>query len=351
MEDAIKVRDRKRKVVPPVYNKARLSEIPLPVLVLATDEADSDTDDREVDATDPLEASTNDPVAMDNNESDLDMMFNNVNTSMLSASIESSESIVSRQNDDEMDNSNTSDVPSPNFSAIIASGESIAQPNTNKNRNALCRLDDAIASTVSTNIELVEVNVLTNYTASNNGTSSNLVDSIDSSVARVNENNGLLARLPNTNYLALLTDPIQSVSTNSSAGVSDIDQNILSEAINSSLNIQIKHEPVFSPLNDEDCGLVGNILDGSFEKVNDSDDDILIHRNDIVPQPKKDNMIPYTVKTNDIISGNIPFATNVSVANLLHLSLIVKNESLFSHSFRQRAIVLTSSLRAIHSSK
>lgn len=91
-------------------------------------------------------------------------------------------------------------------------------------------------------------------------------------------------------------------------------------------------------MDDEDVGAVDDILDGSFEKLNDSDDDILIHRNDVVPPPIKPEQIPYQVKMNDILSGNIPFATNVSVE---HIFIIPSFNIILFHLLRQRVIAPT----------
>lgn len=60
-----------------------------------------------------------------------------------------------------------------------------------------------------------------------------------------------------------------------------------------------------------------NVSNDGFENVNDSSDDVLIERNDnSLPMPMvmaAEN--PYKVKSNDILSGNVPFATNVSVCH------------------------------------
>lgn len=241
LQEAIKVRERKRNVVPPVYNQARLSEVPLPVLVLTPDESDSNDDSDEID---PLDASANASVGDGGRESD-------DNASFLLTSSELGESTAQTESVDEMNNSNTNNMSSLFLSAVIESSAVLCDDVNNTN----------MASPV-------------------------LAAAIESSVV-VNDDASGSQALTATNK---------------------------AESCNAPVNIiQIKQEPVFSPLNDEDDGAIGSIFDDSFEKLNDSDDDILIRRCDIIPQPKRENMIPYTVKVDDIISGNMPFATNVSV--------------------------------------
>lgn len=73
----------------------------------------------------------------------------------------------------------------------------------------------------------------------------------------------------------------------------------------------IKTEPVFAELPKEDAQAIDEVLSASFEQCYDSDDDVLVSTAGIIPQPKSIKN-PYEVKTNDILSGNMPFATNVS---------------------------------------
>lgn len=73
----------------------------------------------------------------------------------------------------------------------------------------------------------------------------------------------------------------------------------------------IKTEPVFAELPKEDAQAIDEVLSASYEQCYDSDDDVLVSTAGIIPQPKSIKN-PYEVKTNDILSGNMPFATNVS---------------------------------------
>lgn len=54
-----------------------------------------------------------------------------------------------------------------------------------------------------------------------------------------------------------------------------------------------------------------DVFNESYENCNTSDDDVLIRKKDAVPRPRAEKS-KYEVKRNDIISGNMLFATNVS---------------------------------------
>lgn len=87
------------------------------------------------------------------------------------------------------------------------------------------------------------------------------------------------------------------------------------EMVNLQANVPIKPEPQFPDMDGEDLEAVEEILNDSYEAL---DDDVMIRRNDVMPPPIPPKLEPYQVKANDIVSGNLPFATDVSLMQLFH---------------------------------
>lgn len=77
----------------------------------------------------------------------------------------------------------------------------------------------------------------------------------------------------------------------------------------------IKPEPAFVPLHEESAQAVDDVLNESFELCDDSGD-IMVHSKsaESMPMPIAERN-PYEIKQRDVISGNLPFATNVSILN------------------------------------
>lgn len=231
---------RKRNVVPPVYNSARLSELPLPVMVLVPDEPNSENPENEM--VDPL-----------------------------------GESVVTNESEDAFDR--TTNVFNDTVDAIDFSYQL-----NEETGSTLLAINEASAST-------------------------------DFSNDTVNDNNTDGSSHTNaTGAESLLAQNEPSASNNlASVDVNQSNISVLSATLNSALNIEtpIKEEPQFLLMSDEDAGAIDTIFNVSYEKVNESDDDILIHCSDAIPAPIKPKMVPYQTKANDVISGNIPFAINV----------------------------------------
>lgn len=98
---------------------------------------------------------------------------------------------------------------------------------------------------------------------------------------------------------------------NSSAR-STVTADMLSSALNAALMIKapVKKDPEFSSLNAQDEQAVEEVLNNSYE-VCDDEGDVLISTNDMLPMPIAERN-PYEMKSNDILSANMPYATNVS---------------------------------------
>lgn len=88
---------------------------------------------------------------------------------------------------------------------------------------------------------------------------------------------------------------------------------MLNSALAAALAIteRIKEEPVFTPLGEENQQAVEDVFNSSYEKCDDSGD-ILVCTKDVIPVPIGEKN-QYEVKKNDILSGNMAFATNVSI--------------------------------------
>lgn len=76
---------------------------------------------------------------------------------------------------------------------------------------------------------------------------------------------------------------------------------------------------IFDPLGDDESQAIGGILNESYEQC-DSDGDVFVEKSARIPPPCK-NKNPYETKKNDILSGNLPFATDVSFFSIFFSSL------------------------------
>lgn len=255
------MRDRKRNVVPKVYNEARLTELPMPVLVLCPDEFSSgeNSESSGIEDFDPLD-----------NDANISTGLNALNFSQNDVEITADNS--GNNGNSSTAGANSSTATEFDASNVLASDGNSTADGHNNDSSMLSRSNDTNDTTEAT--------------------------ALGSGLSTACDENDLLASVR------------ASTSSANSSGP-DANSNSLASAV-----VQVKKEPQFSQMDEEDADVVANLFDGSYEKLNDSDDDILIHRNDYVPAPITDaideDKIPYKVKMNDVISANIPFATNVS---------------------------------------
>lgn len=301
MEEAKSFRDRKRKVVPPVYNEARLSEKPLPVLVLVPDESANPETNAENNQVNPLGASSSNAIYENGTAT-----YTAMNIASISSNVHSS----SNSNNDwssHLYDSNDFNSLANEFDGFNVS-QNDADKTTNSNNDVSFHLDDSLA-----NIEFDASNVLQNNTEQTANCTIDVSIHLDGILATIEKKN--LLACGSASSMDSIDHNTTSINSDAVGSANGNVPNILSVALNSTeLNIQVKQEPQFSSLDEEDCCAIANIFEESFEKLNESDDDILIHRGDVVPPPMKDDaQLPYKVKVNDVISSNIPFATNVSI--------------------------------------
>lgn len=93
--------------------------------------------------------------------------------------------------------------------------------------------------------------------------------------------------------------------------IQNVTDNQLSVALQSVLNmVPTKIEPVFEQMNYDDTEAAEEVFNDSYENYGSSDE-IMIHRTDAAPKPIVHEN-PYQVKTNDMVSGNMPFALNAA---------------------------------------
>lgn len=335
MDEAKKVRDRKRKVVPKVYNDARLAELPLPVLVLCPDESSSE-DDTAISEYDPLDTTASlssyfdddasistglDALNVSRNDAEITADISDNSVANATAASEFDSLNVSRYDAEiTADSSNNNNANSNNGADVTGASEF---GSLNVSPNGVDNIDDTNMSFRLGETSDANVAIVIGWGESNappNNTSSVLTDSAE---ATAYEGNNSLASASNAR--ASTSSASQNgpdADSNCLVAAGDFNQNDsnTSTMASNSTAVQVKKEPQFSSMDEEDANVVANLFDGSYEKLNESDDDILIHRNDYVPAPiaaaVDEDKIPYKVKVNDIISANIPFATNVSVCIL-----------------------------------
>lgn len=76
-------------------------------------------------------------------------------------------------------------------------------------------------------------------------------------------------------------------------------------------NANVKEEPIFVQLADDNAQVIENVINHSFEQC-DEEGEVLVRSKDILPMPIGERNA-YEMKQNDIISGNMAFAKNVSI--------------------------------------
>lgn len=80
--------------------------------------------------------------------------------------------------------------------------------------------------------------------------------------------------------------------------------------------INLKAEMPFMPLNEVDSEATENVFHSSFENCSETDDDVMICKNDEIPMPACEHVeLDFMFKNNDIVSGTMAFAENVSNNN------------------------------------
>lgn len=248
-------KERRRRQLPPVYNEARLSELPLPILVLP--EETTETEDDPIDEQDPL-ASLN--ASIDNTSLDT----------------------KSDGNNGEIQSSSTSQVKSIESAAIANENVTKAIGNVTKaaGNAPITNKSDPIAPPVNIQSAVVSTSVQT----------------------------------PTPIVSVIPLDVNQAIATTSRESHEQSrasTSSMLADESNAAMDMTadpIKSEPVFEQLNESDSRAAEEVFNDSFENYG-SDDDVMIHRRELVPKPIADKN-SYEVKSNDLLSGNIPFAQN-----------------------------------------
>lgn len=297
-DEAERIKERKRRVLPPVYNEARLTEKPMPLLVLVEKNNDETIDSSIVDE-DPLNTTSG-------------------------GSLEQIDSTQISTNDDEIEtntNNNSFDAQDVNDTpvALNSGNESIIPPSN------IISLDP--------NSEQSTTPVENNMTSLD---SNNMSLNPNSSLfaTNINNDNDSDANTATASTINNTVDAFTSSIIISSTSKQSVTADMLSSALNSSMAIglPIKNEPIFDQLNEVDGHVVDNLFNenddgGCDDEASDPtatdlsnesyencgpDDDVMVHRSATLPKPIGERN-PYLVKVNDLISGKIPFALNVSV--------------------------------------
>lgn len=320
-EEASTIKEKRRNLPPPVYNPARLAEKPLPLLVLVNepdstqveeDENQAASNDENVSgAVDPLmqlnlSDETNDSLAEENDE--IANELSSVSDQGISRTTIENATIESNANNDESfaeladiwvdfnrrdDGSSFEETFANIYPAIFDDSVNDTANDDNANGMAIQHVSNA------ENIASTSANSGDNFTAANG-----------SMIHRDRRDDGYLDTQNNE-----VADELPS---------SSVENSNFSAAQNIS-GIVVKQEPVFEPLNEEQAQAIDDVFNHSYEQC-DSDGEIYVEKSTPIPAPCKstgDKENPYKTKAADVISGNIPFATSVSIFFFMFLSKFI----------------------------
>lgn len=250
--------------MPPVYNEARLTEKPLPLLVLLNQNDDSTTDD--------IESNDEMVESLSNTNQDLDADLIDFGDENASGTVDPLLNI---------DDVGAGAVP--NVVSVAIESEMVDPLNV-VGTGAVSNVDsDAIES--ETVDPLLNIDVVGAGAVSNVNSDAIISETVDP-LAALN-----LCDRTNGN----VNNP-QSHSRDNADAIP---------------TIICKEEPTFNPLDDADLQAIDGVFNESYEQC-DSDGEIYIEKSNPVPPPCVSNENPYQTKKNDILSANIAFATDVS---------------------------------------
>lgn len=247
--EAKQIKEKRRKVLPGVYNPARLNERPLPLLVLVPNNEQQQLGDQQLGGeqrrSDEQKPNSDDQSIEQDPFGSLSLNSSNSDISTVSNNEELTVANHERQFDETQENERVSltETSANDEQQQIGTEELIAQNTFDQ-------------------------------------TSPNQNDSIEETAT------------------ATATDALTNVSNASVSGAST-----------SSNSPLIKPDPFFAPLVQENAQAIDDVFNSSFEKCDESGD-VLIYPKDVIPMPLAEKN-PYEVKQNDILSGNMAYATNV----------------------------------------
>lgn len=271
-----------------MYNSARLSEKPLPLLVL-------------VNESNSLEVEEDDENGATSNANNDDNVAGAVDPLMqLNLSDDADDNSVEENNEigDEMSSSGTvienDNTTTSNVSIAVSLGSVLLG-----NRRSDDSLDEQ-DNNIDNEIPSISDDKV------NDTSTQNVSNKVIEDIAATNENNdGSIA-----GAVGALLQLNQRDDTNN--GDNPLHQQI--DELPSNSGVRVKQEPIYNPLNEEEAQAIDIIFNHSYEQC-DSDGEIYVEKSTPIPAPateaatQADN--PYQMKTGDIISGNIPFATEV----------------------------------------
>lgn len=280
-DEALDVKNGRRRVVPPVYNEARAKEKPMPLMVLVPEDELEDHDETgsplptdQVDANASLGTDFADDLSINNDDN---LSHESEQSNGLNANNDQSNNVTENQSNIAIESTSNGFGQAVETNDVNAVEQSESEMIVHSS-NATGEADQAVDSSEMAECEEFVMAVDSNET----GGSEEFVQAVDSS--GMFETKGLIQTDSASN-----TEPVP--------------------------NVFLKAEPIFTPLNSEDAQAIDNILDVSFEKFNtdESDDELLIEKEAMIPRPQLPELPPnpYQIKSNDIISRNMIFATDV----------------------------------------
>lgn len=311
-EEAKKIKEKRRKIIPGTYNTARLNEHPLPLLVLVNnnDQLQLGNDEEVPIEKNPLNHSLDSACDGEAAMANKDGQFDELQDFCANLSNETNELNVA--------------TGSPiNNQIQIATEEQFNEISSSQSNDGVQQSRGSIADETAPNPLII----------SNDATNNEVGDNQEQPSDVTQQNDGILMNGNDQSHgeraYAPLADDISTQSTtpsnsaNETANGSEPPTNAPAEsvvdAMTATLNADnaqsVKVEPLFTPLVGENEGALDDLLNNSYEAC-DKSGDVLICTSDNVPRPMALRN-QYEVKINDSVSGNMAYAPNVST--LLHI--------------------------------
>lgn len=292
--EAQAIKEKRRKVLPGIYNPAKINQKPVPLLaILPSDRARQTTDVSSQSVPNSAPSTSN---LVSNNQSDVttDLMPNNEQQDFdgeTNEQVPTNESFAGDLIDFHSENENENDLVSNdddneenNSNGVTDEQEPPNEPSTGDLINVQSDVnDDSLQNAYVAGVQNIQLDQSNYYMDG-----SAIYDVVDETTD---------------------VHPVDhQVNDSFSNGV--VTMEMLSSALNEVMNASLyKPEPEFPDLDVQNSQAVEGVFNESFEDCDESGD-VLILKKNAIPRPINDRN-PYEVKANDIVSGNMPFASNV----------------------------------------
>lgn len=321
-EEAKRIKERRRNFVPPVYNPRRLSEQPIPLLVLVPNAEENVENVEQRTENDPLGSSiehVNSSSLSNNDTNEADAMDESVQNGEVSNSDlydDQDEAIDSSGIHDETEQSNSTALSNDGQfgTATDSSAGKVATISPvvvarNNESNSEVETVKTVQSGETSYFDSSASSSDAQFEANIDSTTTTMPSTAENATNDESNNEGVSFERAQSNDVSTSeSSDNQLEPVDESCVVSNIAPAVDASAV--AIANEVKVEPVFAPLCEKDAQAIEKVLNDSYEQVNESDDDVLICIQETIPMPMAMKN-PYQVKSNDILSGNMPFATHV----------------------------------------